>query len=53
MDEMEKELGIIKNNKTSEPTGIVKKRTAASPHGNQVILQIANEIIGGKDMLYD
>ena len=44
MDEVEKGLGIIKNGKTSEPTGIVKEPLSASPHGKQVILQTANEI---------
>ena len=46
-------LGIMKNGKGSGPTGIVKEHLAASPHGKQVILQITNEILDGKDMSYD
>ena len=50
---MERALGIIENGKASGPTGIVKKHLAASPHGKRVILQIANEILDGKDMPHD
>ena len=53
IDKMNKGLGIIKNGKTSGPTGIVKKHRAASPHGKQVILQIANNLLNGKDMPHD
>ena len=53
MNEVERALGIMKNGKASGPTGIVKKHLAAFPHGKQVILQIANEIINGKDMPHD
>ena len=53
MNEVERALGIMKNGKTSGPTGIVKKHLAASPHGKQVILQIANEILNGMDMPHD
>ena len=53
MNEVEKALEIMKNGKASGPTGIVKEHLAASPHGNQVILQIANEILNGKDMPHD
>ena len=50
---MEGALGIMKNGKTSRPTGIVKEHLGASPHGKQVILQIANKILDRKDMLHD
>ena len=50
INEVERALGIMKNGKASSPTGIVKEHLAASPHGKQVILQIANEIFNGKDM---
>ena len=53
MNEVERALGIMKNVKASGPTGIVKEHLAASPHGKQVILQIANEILNGMDMLHD
>ena len=53
MDKVEKGLGIKKNGKVSGPTGIVKEHLTASPHENQVILQIANEILDGKDMPHD
>ena len=53
IDEVEKELDIMKHGKTSGPTGIIKEHIAASPHGKQVILQIANEILYGKDMPHD
>ena len=53
MNEVERALGIMKNGKASSPNGIVKKHLAASPHGKQVILQIANEIHNGIDMPYD
>ena len=53
MNEVERALGIMKNGKASGPTGIVKEHLAASPHGNQVILQIANEILNGMDMPHD
>ena len=53
MIEVERALGIIKNGKASRPTGIVKEHLAASPHGKQVILQIANEILNRKDMPHD
>ena len=46
-------LGIMKNGKACEPTEIVKKHLAASPHGNQVISQIANEIFYGENMPHD
>ena len=42
-----------KNGKASRATGIVKEHLAASPHGKQVILQIANEILDEKDMTHD
>ena len=50
MNEVGRVLGIMKNGKASGPTGIVKKHLAASPYGKQVILQIENEILDGKDM---
>ena len=53
MNEVERALGIKKNGKASGPTGIVKEHIAASPHRKQVILQIANEIIDGKNMPRD
>ena len=53
MNEVERALGVIKNGKASGPTGIFKKHLAASPQGKQVILQIANEILDGKDMFHD
>ena len=53
MNEMERALGIMKNGKASGTTGIVKKHLAASPDGKQVILQIANEILNGRDMPHD
>ena len=53
MKEVERALGIMKNGKASEPTGIVKEHLAAYPHGMQVILQIANKILDGKDMPHD
>ena len=53
MIEVERALGIIKNGKASRPTGIVKEHLAASPHGKQVILQIANEILDRKNMPHD
>ena len=53
MNEVERALGIMKNGKASGPTGIVKEHLAASPHGKQVILQIANEILNGMDMPHD
>ena len=53
MDEVEKALGIMENGKASGPTGVVKEHLGASPHGKQVILQIANEILDGKDMPHD
>ena len=45
MNEVEKALGIMKNSKAIGPTGIVMEHLAASPHGKQVILQTANEIL--------
>ena len=53
MNEVERALGIMKNGEASGPTGIVKEHLAASPHGKQVILQIANEILNGMDMPHD
>ena len=53
MNEVERALEIMKNGKASGPTGIVKKHLAASPHGKQIILQIANEILNGMDMPHD
>ena len=53
INEVERVLGIIKNGKASGPTGIAKEHLAASPHGKQVILQIANEILNGMDMPHD
>ena len=53
MNEVERALGIIKNGKPSGPTGIDKEHLAASPHGKQVIMQIANEILNGMDMPHD
>ena len=53
MIEVERALGIMKNGKGSGPTGIVKGHLAASSHGKQVILQIANKILNGKDMPHD
>ena len=53
MNEVERALGIMKSGKASGPTGIVKEHLAASPHGKQVILQIANEILNGMDMPHD
>ena len=53
MNEVERALGIMKNGKASGPTESVKKHLTASPHGKQVIFQIANEILDGKDMLHD
>ena len=50
MNEVERALGIMKNGKASGPAGIVKEHLAASPHGKQVILQIANEIFNGMNM---
>ena len=49
----ERALEIMKNGKASGPTGIFKKHLAASPHEKQVILQIANDILDGKDMPHD
>ena len=53
IDKVDKGLGIIKHGKTSGPTGIVKEQLATSPHGKQVILQIANELLNGKSMPHD
>ena len=53
IDKVQKGLEIMKNNKASRLTGIVKEHLATSPHGKQVILQIANEILDGKDMPHD
>ena len=53
ISEVKRPLGIMKNSKASGPTGIVKKHLAASLYGKQVILQIANEILDGKDMPHD
>ena len=53
MNEVERALGIMRNGKVSGPTEIFKKHLAASPHGKQVILQIANEILNGKNMPHD
>ena len=53
MNEVERARGIMKNGKASNPTGIVKKHLAASPHGEQVILQKANKILDGKNMPHD
>ena len=53
MNEVERTLGIMKNGKASGPTGIVKEHLAASPHGKQVILQIANGILNGMDMPHE
>ena len=53
MNKVKRALGIMKNGKTSGTTGVVKEHLAASPHGKQVILQIANEILDGKDRLHD
>ena len=53
MNKVERALGIIKNRKAIGPTGIAKEHVAASPHGKQVILKIANEILDGKDMPHD
>ena len=53
MNEVEKGLEIIKKSKASRPTGIVKEHLAVSPHVKQVILQIANEILGGNNMFHD
>ena len=50
---MNEALEIMKNGKASGPTKIVKEHLAASPHGRQVILQIANEILDRKDMPHD
>ena len=41
INEVEIALKIMKNGKASGPTGIVKEPLAASPHGEQVILQIS------------
>ena len=51
LNEVKKAQGIMKNGKTNELTGIVKKPLAASPHGKQVILQIENEILNKKTCL--
>ena len=53
INEVERAVGIMKNGKASGPTGIVKEHLAASPHGKQVILQIANEILNVKNMPHD
>ena len=53
MNEVKKGLEIIKNGKVSGPTGFVREHIAASPHRKQVILQVANEILDGKDMPHD
>ena len=53
MNEVERALVIMKNSKAGGPTGIFKEHLAASPHGKQVILQIANEILNGINMLHD
>ena len=53
MNKVERALGFMKNGKASGPTGIVKEHLAASSHGKQVILQIANETLDGKDMPHD
>ena len=53
MKEVARALRIMKNGKASKPTGIVKEHLDAFPHGKQVILQIANEILDGKDMTHD
>ena len=45
-----KALEIVKNGKTSRPTGILKEHLAASPHRKQVILQVANKILKRKNM---
>ena len=50
MEKMEKALGMMKIDKVSGPTGIVNEHLAASLHGKQVILQIANKILDGKDI---
>ena len=53
MNEVERALEIMKNDMASGPAGIVKEHLAASLHGKQVILQIANEFLNGKDMPHD
>ena len=35
IDEVEKALGVMKNGKADEPTGIVKRHLAAFPHRKQ------------------
>ena len=53
MNEEERSLKIMKNGKASGPYRIVKAHLAAFPRGKQVIMQIANEILDGKDIPYD
>ena len=53
MNEEERALKTMKNGKASGPYRIVKDHLAAFPHGKQVIMQIANEILDGKDMPHD
>ena len=53
INEVERALGIMKNGKARGPTGIFKEYLTASPHGKQVILQIANEILNRKYMPHD
>ena len=53
MNDAERALGIMKNGKASGPTGIFKEHLAASSHGKQIILQIANELLNGIDMPHD
>ena len=53
MNEVERALGTMKKGKASCPNGIIEEHLAVSPHGKQVILQIAKKILNGKEMLYD
>ena len=53
MEEVEKALGSMKHGKASGPSGIVKEHLVGSHHGKQTILEIANNILDGKDMPND
>ena len=52
LEDISKALGSMKD-KVGRPSGIVKEHLAASCHGMQAILVIANGILNGEDMPLD
>ena len=53
MNKVKKAQAVKENGTDSKLTGIVMEHLVASLNGKQVILQIANAILDGKDMPYD